>query len=998
MSACPVCRKNTFAKDASADRWQCASCGFAQSDAEALFGTPALQGLPGWISDLFSTPETPQGAELLHIGCGDGKALAQAEAMGLAVMGVEADEALRQQARQRLPGVFIADSIESLPPHHFAFVLLTGVLENEPDPYAPFHALFTKAVIVPETIVLVELLRTPSARNDYTIQALTFLFRLLGFQDCKITEATASDGAASLRGVVRGSHFTSFMQERYVPGTWSALTDYEHLPRYDYASHLAVGGEVLDFGCGTGYGARKLATTARRVVAVDIDEPALAYARATHTAENLEFLRNADLGASLAAGRFDLITCFEVIEHISAAQQAELVSNFAKLLKPDGLLLMSTPNPAVTALYGQNPYHLHEMRLDEFRALAAGAFAHVRMFSQTISAAVALFAQEPCAQETFTWNAELFPGNHNVAVYIAACGHSPLPPLPPVIYLDNSHDFISGHIDMLRNKNVIALERLRLTGFEHETRILRQKLAAFEREQQALDVRRRQAVETAQGRQQEVHAQAEHLRQCLEEMDVRRMQAVETAQRRQQEAHAQAEHLRHRLEQIEHSTSWRALRRAQPMLAALRPVLRPPVRFGYRLWRRFNIQTLSPLPLAGAVTPVWQKRNLMLEMRLEPVWNESARRYDLHYDKQAPAQKPDGWVEPYHVVPYHRGTPAAKRVLHIIPNVFVGGSTQLVIDLIQNVPRAWEHVILTSALWQGGAHTGVQVHHVPQPDPTILAQVLDELRPDMVHMHYWGLSDEPWYKAALEALRGRALPAVQNVNTPIAPLVDPMFQAYVFVSHYVLNVFGGTARASGAAVEVIHPGINLNLFESQDFAADAPNAIGMVYRLEQDKLNEDSIDLLIEVVRRRPRTHAYVVGGGSLLQPYLERTEEAGVRENFRFTGYVPYESLPSWYEKFRVFVAPVWKESFGQVAPFAMSKGCAVAGYDIGALAEICGGYETLGHDPDEVAGIIVDLLDNPEQLQQIGAANHRRAQEMFGLAKMIERYTAVYDRLIPE
>jgi len=212
----------------------------------------------------------------------------------------------------------------------------------------------------------------------------------------------------------------------------------------------------------------------------------------------------------------------------------------------------------------------------------------------------------------------------------------------------------------------------------------------------------------------------------------------------------------------------------------------------------------------------------------------------------------------------------------------------------------------------------------------------------------------------------------------------------------VLDHFGKEAIASGASVRVIHPGIDLSRFEGQDIAPDAQNAIGMVYRLEHDKLNEDSVELLIEVVRRRPRTRAYVVGGGSLLQPYLERTELAGLRENFRFTGYVPYDSLPNWYEKFRVFVAPVWKESFGQVAPFAMSKGCAVAGYDIGAVAEIIDGHETLGHDLDQAAGIIVDLLDDPEQLRRIGETNHFRARELFGLPKMIERYAAVYDMVL--
>ena len=61
------------------------------------------------------------------------------------------------------------------------------------------------------------------------------------------------------------------MQERYVPGTWSRLAAYEHLPRYALARQLANGTRVLDFGCGTGYGAASLAEVAESVVGIDID-------------------------------------------------------------------------------------------------------------------------------------------------------------------------------------------------------------------------------------------------------------------------------------------------------------------------------------------------------------------------------------------------------------------------------------------------------------------------------------------------------------------------------------------------------------------------------------------------------------------------------------------------------------------------------------------------------------------------------------------------------
>jgi 2-polyprenyl-3-methyl-5-hydroxy-6-metoxy-1,4-benzoquinol methylase/glycosyltransferase involved in cell wall biosynthesis len=967
-------------------------------------GPPAAGTLPAWVREICIAAVAAHGAsELLEIGCGDGTRLSEAIGLGLAVMGVEADAAARTAARQRLRGCFITAAPEQLPPHGFDLLLLTGVLEAVENPYSLFHMLFGSGAITPRTQVLAELDPTRAARNIWTVQALAALFDNLNFTDCAITK---TGGKLLVRAT--GSDFTAFMQERFVPGTWSELSAYEHLPRYDYAARLAAGARVLDFGCGTGYGAARLALAADSVLAVDLDERALAYARAHHRRANLQFARNADLAVSLPAAQFDLITCFEVIEHIPAAEQAALVAQFARLLTPDGILLISTPNPAVTALYGDNPYHLHEMQRDEFRALLTANFPRIRLFMQRIAASVFVESEEPAPLQC---EPGVFPGAAAPAVYIAACANSPLPDLPTIVYPDFQRDFIVGHLAMLASRNLHSLDRLRLVQLGAQAAQERQawlvEKAAISAEQETARAELRAKLQATQA---ELRAAQAELRATLAALQAAETAADHLRQNLQQaervlhDARAEAAQVRQHLAQIENSTSWRAMRRVQPLLAVLRPIIRPVLSYFWRRWRRVDTRPIDPArsgDLAAAVPPpepVLPGRNLALEESLEPVWNQAAARYDLHVDGATKSRQPGGWVSPYHVRPFHRQGPASRRILHIIPNVFIGGSTQLIIDLVQNLPRPFEHVILTSAIWPGGAHQGITVHQVPTPDAVAMAALLDDIRPDLVHVHYWGLTDDPWYHAALAAVRKRGLPALQNINTPVAPLVDRVFSAYIFVSRFVMEQFGAAAQASGATLAVIHPGIDLSKFGGLQTATDAENAIGMVYRLEDDKLREDSIELLIEVVRRRPRTRAYVVGGGRLLEPFLAATERAGVRENFRFTGYVPYDTLPGWYEKFRIFVAPVWKESFGQVAPFAMSKGCAVAGFDVGALAEICGGRETLGADLSQVADLIVQLLEDPERLRRIGKANSIRAREMFGLETMIARYTELYDQLLAD
>ena len=71
------------------------------------------------------------------------------------------------------------------------------------------------------------------------------------------------------------------------------------------------------------------------------------------------------------------------------------------------------------------------------------------------------------------------------------------------------------------------------------------------------------------------------------------------------------------------------------------------------------------------------------------------------------------------------------------------------------------------------------------------------------------------------------------------------------------------------------------------------------------------------------------------LKPTLSQQLQRLVFKNFIFTGYVVMKNY-SFYEKMSIFVAPVWKESFGQVSSFAMNMYLPVTGFAIGALPSI--------------------------------------------------------------
>lgn len=103
-----------------------------------------------------------------------------------------------------------------------------------------------------------------------------------------------------------------------------------------------AGRRALDVGCGAGLVCEPLARLGAAVTGLDATPANIDVARAH--AEKAGFAIDYRAGAieALEEPPFDLITCFEVIEHVE--EPALFVAHLARLLRPDGLLVLSTPN------------------------------------------------------------------------------------------------------------------------------------------------------------------------------------------------------------------------------------------------------------------------------------------------------------------------------------------------------------------------------------------------------------------------------------------------------------------------------------------------------------------------------------------------------------------------------------------------------------------------------------------------------------------------------
>ncbi len=162
--------------------------------------------------------------------------------------------------------------------------------------------------------------------------------------------------------------------ERFDPAIMDEqLIESEHLARYRWAAKLAARRRILDAGCGTGYGlAILIEAGALEGVGVDVSAEAIE-AAALRVPGNVT-LELGDLNEIAQPDEsFDLIVCFEVLEHLETPDRA--LDEFHRLLKPEGVLLVSSPNRHVYTK--GNPHHVHEYVPDELEAALGQRFAHV---------------------------------------------------------------------------------------------------------------------------------------------------------------------------------------------------------------------------------------------------------------------------------------------------------------------------------------------------------------------------------------------------------------------------------------------------------------------------------------------------------------------------------------------------------------------------------------------------------------------------------------------
>lgn len=237
----------------------------------------------------------------------------------------------------------------------------------------------------------------------------------------------------------------------------------EHLARYAFAETLATGKRVLDAGCGTAYGSARLSAHASSVFALDSEGDALRHGRPS--CPDVRFVQGDCTALPFADDSVDLVVAFEVIEHVE--RWPALIREAARVLVPEGVFLVSTPNRAYyrAARASPNPFHVHEFEYGEFREALNAEFDRTQTYCQNHVPAVSFTLGEGNAAVGRFENPASEPASAHF--FLAACSNGSVDLPPDLVYVP-------------RGGNVLRERELHIAKLEHWVATLEARHAQVE--------------------------------------------------------------------------------------------------------------------------------------------------------------------------------------------------------------------------------------------------------------------------------------------------------------------------------------------------------------------------------------------------------------------------------------------------------------------------------------------------------------------------------------
>lgn len=275
---------------------------------------------------------------------------------------------------------------------------------------------------------------------------------------------------------------------------------------------------------------------------------------------------------------------------------------------------------------------------------------------------------------------------------------------------------------------------------------------------------------------------------------------------------------------------------------------------------------------------------------------------------------------------------------------------------------------------------------------------------DAVHSHYWlsgqvgALARDRWGVPLVHSMHTMAKvknEALAEGDTPepqarvigeeqVVDAADLLVANTDLEAKQLINLYD----AHAGRVEVVHPGVDLDIFRPRE-RADVRRELGLPVdadvllfagRIQPLKGPDVLLRAVAELLRRDPglreRLVVPVVGGPSgsgLEHPDALATlaHELGLADVVRFVPPVAQADLARWYAAATLVAVPSYNESFGLVAAEAQATGTPVVAAAVGGLTTVVrdghSGLLVEGHEASDWADAIARVLTEPVLAQRL-------------------------------
>jgi glycosyltransferase involved in cell wall biosynthesis len=384
---------------------------------------------------------------------------------------------------------------------------------------------------------------------------------------------------------------------------------------------------------------------------------------------------------------------------------------------------------------------------------------------------------------------------------------------------------------------------------------------------------------------------------------------------------------------------------------------------------------------------------------------------------------------------------AGRKVIRVIARLNVGGPAQNTIHLTAGLAEVYPSLLVAGQVSEGEAEMsgparerGVEVHAIPELGREIrpwddliaffrLYTLFRRERPAVVHTH-----------TAKAGTVGRLAAVAARVPVRVHTFHGHVFEGYfgpwatravilmerllarvttriVAVSEKQAADLSQRFRISDRSrIRVIPLGLELERFRPDRIAGLAPElreelgagdepVISIVGRLVPIKNHSLFLDVAARLTERGRRCRFAVVGGGPEEERLRARAAELGIADRVHFLGW--RTDLERIYAGSDLVALTSRNEGTPVCLIEALAAGRPVIATEVGGVADVLEGGRLgvlVGADDAEgLTAAISDLLDDPERRSALGRLGAESARRRFGVARLIEDMTALYDEIVP-